>query len=230
MALPILKVNRDQYLDRIDGIVFGPDPRQGYVLEGVFYHPVLHFQFPLPEGWSVQNEASQVQVSSPDQKAAILFTLGSQETPSEEAAAFISEMQLTPIADEGTTVNGLPARRVVADLEQESGTLRLLSYFILKGDQVYVFHGLCEKDRSDTYSETFRITMEGFDQLTDPERINVQPDRLRIRSVPDTVTLREYLLSAGVPEQRLEQLSLINGMELDDLVAAGTRVKIIEYR
>jgi len=41
-------VNRDQYLRQIDGIVFGEDPRQGYVEGNVFYHPQLRFQFPVP--------------------------------------------------------------------------------------------------------------------------------------------------------------------------------------
>ncbi len=33
------KVNRDSYLKMIDGIVYGEDPRQGYVENNVFYHP-----------------------------------------------------------------------------------------------------------------------------------------------------------------------------------------------
>src|SRR5690606_20086381 len=42
------KVNRDSYLRRIEGLIVGEDPKQGFVEGGVFYHPVLKFQFSVP--------------------------------------------------------------------------------------------------------------------------------------------------------------------------------------
>jgi predicted Zn-dependent protease len=45
-----LKVNRDSYLKMIDGIIYGEDPAQGYVEGSKFYHPVMKFQFDIPNG------------------------------------------------------------------------------------------------------------------------------------------------------------------------------------
>lgn len=42
------KVNRDSYLRLLEGLVYGPDPRQGFLENSVFYHPDLKFQFPAP--------------------------------------------------------------------------------------------------------------------------------------------------------------------------------------
>src|SRR5687768_9111708 len=42
------QINRNSYLQRIEGIVYGEDPRQGYRENNVFYHPELRFQFPTP--------------------------------------------------------------------------------------------------------------------------------------------------------------------------------------
>ena len=69
------KVNRDSYLKMIDGIVYGEDPRQGYVESGVFYHPELKFQFPVPTNWQLENSPSQVQMAPADGKALMIFTL-----------------------------------------------------------------------------------------------------------------------------------------------------------
>ncbi len=44
-----LKVNRNSYLKMIDGIVYGEDPKQGFIEQNVFYHPVLKFQFDIPQ-------------------------------------------------------------------------------------------------------------------------------------------------------------------------------------
>jgi predicted Zn-dependent protease len=45
------KVNRDAYLKRIEGLIYGEDPKAGFVENNVFYHPVLKFQFNTPAGW-----------------------------------------------------------------------------------------------------------------------------------------------------------------------------------
>ncbi|HEY1022993.1 MAG TPA: M48 family metalloprotease, partial [Flavisolibacter sp.] len=45
------KINRETYLRRIEGMVYGEDPREGFVEASVFYHPELRFQYPIPQGW-----------------------------------------------------------------------------------------------------------------------------------------------------------------------------------
>ncbi len=57
LALP---TNRPAYLKQIEGIVYGDDPRQGFVEGGAFHHPGLRFSFTFPQGWEVQNTPSQV--------------------------------------------------------------------------------------------------------------------------------------------------------------------------
>ena len=42
------EVNQNEYLQRLEGLVFGDDPRQGYLDQSVFYHPQLKFQIPVP--------------------------------------------------------------------------------------------------------------------------------------------------------------------------------------
>ena len=48
---PSYKVNRNAYLRMIDGLIYGEDPRQGYVENNQFYHPELKFQYQIPRGW-----------------------------------------------------------------------------------------------------------------------------------------------------------------------------------
>jgi len=85
----VAAVNRDQYLRKLDGLVFGDDPRQGYVDGQVFYHPGLKFQFPVPAGWKVNNTASQVQIISAKEDAAMILTLASEKTPDEAAQVLL---------------------------------------------------------------------------------------------------------------------------------------------
>ena len=61
-------VDRDGYLARIDGIVFGDDPEDGIVRGNVFLHPPLRFAIEFPEGWEITNSDEQVVAQEPGNK------------------------------------------------------------------------------------------------------------------------------------------------------------------
>ena len=221
------KINRNGYLRTIDGITFGDDPRQGYTESNMFYHPELKFQFPVPANWQVVNTPSQVQIVSGDKKAAILFKLAAEKSASAAAQAFVTESKATVIDGQAASVHSLPAQRVISDITNQQGTLRVLSYFIEYGGNVYIFHGFTNKSGFSGYKANFERTMRGFNRLTNPQKINVKQDRIHIRSVKKSGTLRDVLLSFGVKDKKLEQHSLLNGMRLTDTVKSRTLIKVV---
>lgn len=220
-------VNRDQYLRQIDGIVFGEDPRQGYVEGNIFYHPQLRFQFPVPAGWKVNNTASQVQMINQQQNAIILFSMAPEKSPSAAAQAFIKESKAVVVKSERTQVNGLQAQRMVSDITTEQGLIRVLSYFIQKEKTVYVFLGYTEQARFDGYFSVFDQTMGRFKNLTDSGKINVKADRLALKRTTTQGSLRQALRKFGEPEDKGEALAIINGMKLDDAVPGKTIIKVV---
>lgn len=44
-----LQVNRKAFLDHLEGVVYGPDPREGFTEDGKFYHPDLRFRIDYPD-------------------------------------------------------------------------------------------------------------------------------------------------------------------------------------
>jgi predicted Zn-dependent protease len=220
-------VNRDQYLRQIDGIVFGEDPRQGYVEGNIFYHPQLRFQFPVPAGWKVNNTASQVQMLNQEQNAVILFSMAPEKSPSAAADAFINESKAVVVKSERTQVNGLQAHRIISDITTEQGLIRVLSYFIQKEKSVYVFLGYTEQARFAGYFPVFDQTMGRFKNLTDANKINVKADRLAVKRSTTPGSLRQALRKFGGPENKWEALAIINGMKLDDALPGNTIIKVV---
>jgi predicted Zn-dependent protease len=222
-----LAVNRDAYLRQTDGLVFGEDPRRGYVAGQVFYHPELRFQFPVPSGWKVNNTASQVQIYTEEQDAVILLSLASDTTPAAAADAFVSGIGATVISSRAVTVNGLAAQRVLCDVTTDSGVLQALSYFIKKDTYVYGFLGYTAQAAFEGRLSTFEQSMKGFRNLTDSARINVRPDRLALRKVTRGGTLRQALLDLGVSHDGLEAHAIMNGLVLTATVAVNTVLKVV---
>ncbi|MCB0639280.1 MAG: M48 family metalloprotease [Lewinella sp.] len=230
------EVNRDEYLRMIDGLVYGEDPRQGYVENSTFYHPELKFQYPVPQGWQLVNSPQQVQMAPEDGKAVILLQLGQGNSLQAAAQATIEKYELTPVSNQSTTVNGLPAYEMVADLIQE-GTdaqgqqvrqvIRTHSYYIQYGELIYHFFGLTMEEDYSSYRGRFLATMTGFRTLTDPDKLNRLPERIQIREIPRAMTLQDALREFRMPTDRHEELAILNGMQLSDQLRAGVLIKVI---
>ncbi|HEX6333122.1 MAG TPA: hypothetical protein VFZ78_02785, partial [Flavisolibacter sp.] len=58
-------------------------------------------------------------------------------------------------------------------------------------------------------------------------KLNKKPDRIRVVPVKTTGTLQTALASYNTPQNKLEELSVVNGMRLTDQVTAGMLIKVI---
>jgi len=220
-------VKRDDYLKKVNGIIYGEDPRQGYVEGNAFYHPKMKFTFPIPSGWQVSNMPSQVQVVSEKQDAVILLMLDDSPSISQAADKFVQKNNATVQSTEHLLVNGFQAEKVIARMISDQGTLQTMSYFIAKGNSVYALHGLAGQDGFSQYSSTFSRTLSGFKNLEDPSKINVKPKKLTVKTIARAGILRTLLKQFGTPDSELENLAVLNGMQLADKVNAGTLIKIV---
>ena len=226
--------NRNAYLKRIEGLVYGEDPRQGFLENNVFYHPELKFQFPVPQGWNYQNTPQRVQMAPADGKALMYLTLASGNSLEEAARAMAQANGLQIVQLQQTTVNGLDAIIMVADAvpqqqqqqQAQQPALRTLSYFIKQGSNMYQILGVSTTGDFPAYQSTFLNTMRGFRTLTEASKINKQPERIRIKTVSAATTLEQALKSYNMPASRFEELSILNGMQLNDKLEKGVMIKV----
>lgn len=226
-------VNADNYIHMIDGMVYGEDPRQGFVEENVFYHPEMKFKYPVPNGWQLVNSPIQVQMAPEDGNAVIIFTLAKQNTPEEAAQTTLKDLELTILESNKTLVNGLPTIATVSQQvsqNQQTGaeqTIKVLSYFITYNNLVYIFHGVAADANFNGYIPTFETTMANFAPLTQPSKLNVRPKRIKIQTVRNSGTLANAFRYFNVPQNQFEELALLNNMELTDQVIQGKLIKTI---
>ncbi len=233
LNLPVYKVNADSYLQLIDGIVYGEDPRQGYVEGNVFYHPELKFRFAHPAGWKLENAPTQVSMVPADGKALLIFSLAAQKTLQSAADSTLAAYGLKLERSEKRTVNGMPAIVTLSQQvsqDQSTGTKsvnEVLSYFIQYGNIIYVFHGVTAEVDFANYAPAMEASMNTFAKLTDASKINVKPQRILVKKVQRAGTLGEAFAYYGVKQDKLNELALLNEMELTDQVPAGKLIKII---
>lgn len=228
--VPYTPKNTDRavYLRRLDGLVYGPDPRQGFVEDGMFYHPELKFQFPVPSGWQVQNLPTVVQMVDKGQKAAITFELAAESSANAAADSFVARTGVSVRSRTTATLSGARATVMESGATDQNGqTVRVLSYFITRDRRVYVFHGFTDQSNWSSYRPAFRSTMDGFAGVTSQRVLNVKPDRIRLAPAPRSGEVAGVLRELGVEQARLSELAILNGRSLSDRVAKGELLKIV---
>jgi predicted Zn-dependent protease len=230
---PEWKVNHESYLQLIDGIIYGEDPKQGYVEGNTFYHPDLKFRFTFPAGWKYENLPTQVNIAPEDGKALMIFTLSSQKTLQNAADSTLLQLGLTLVESKNTTVNGMQTKATISkqvSQDQSTGqqsTNLVLTYFIQYSPYIYVFHGVSAEADFSNYFNPMETTMKTFARLTEASKINVKPAKLLIKKVQRTGTLANALTYYGVPQTKLEEVALLNNLDLTSNVQAGTLIKVI---
>jgi predicted Zn-dependent protease len=214
-------------LKRIEGLVYGEDPQQGYVENNAFYHPVLKLQFPIPQNWAYINSPTSFQMAPKDGKAMMMLTLAQGKTIRDAADSILKRYSLQAVESKQVNVNGLDALAFIADQKQEQQTLRTLSYIIQYNNNLYHIIGVSALADFNNYANAFSNTMQNFKQLTDPSKLNKKPERVRIKIVNQATTLEQALRGFGVQQKRLDEMAILNGMKLKDKLASGTLIKII---
>ena len=222
-ALAETKVNRDEYLRIVDGMIFGENPRQGFFNGRSFLHPDLRFQFELPSGWKSANLPEAVVSQSPDGGAQLQLLPG-KGTPAQALQQFIGQQGITVRQSGQTTINGLPAALADFDAQAEQGTLRGLAGAIQYGNATYLIIGIMAPQVAVQHGAAIDASIRSFRALTDATALNVQPAKVQLVTLPDDMSgqtfVQRYPSSVSV-----SKIYLINGIEASTNIPRGTLLK-----
>jgi predicted Zn-dependent protease len=228
-----LESRQEDFLRRIEGMVFGENPRQGFMDGSRFKHPDLKFQLDFPQGWKVQNLPSTVMVAEPEGRAAIQLTatrVQEETQPDAYGESFFRQNGLEYRTGERIRVSNFQAYRAPFRARISAGYVLGEAGFIRDGELMYEILAYTMQSSFDRYRRIFQRVIGSYDRLRDRDALNVQPQRIKLFRVPETMTLRQALSRADVDEDLMPELALVNNTELDDLVEAGKLLKTIEGR
>ncbi len=221
------QINREAYLKKIDGLILGEDPKQGFFENGIFYHPELKFQYPVPADWRLQNTPQQVQMAPKNGEALMMLTLAAGTSLEDAANKTLERYNLTLVESSKESVNGLASILMVADQKQEEGTIRVLAALIQYGTNIYSMMGIAELSKFNSYQPSFLFSMRNFKQLSDSEKLNRKPEVVRIKTIPQQMSLQAALQHFNMPENRFEELAILNGMQLNEQLSKGSLIKVV---
>ena len=223
---PMELENREAFLNRIEGMVVGDDPREGFVESGIFYHPDLRFQMDVPDGWRVQNETSAVLMSDSRQRAAFVLELAGAGSPRAAAAELVNGKAIQILRQDRSEINGLPAFLLEANARTEQGPVFLVNAFVQHGGRVYSLMGLTAANNANALRNTFLNIAGSFQVLRNAEFLDVKPYRLALLKVREGGVFEQFIPSDLPPEMTSKEIAILNQVELDERIEPGSILKI----
>jgi len=216
--------DRGEYLNSLDGMVYGEDQSEGFVRGRRFVHPKLGFSFTAPPGFTLDNTA----------QAVLGLKDGGGEALRLDVVSVPAEQRLTdylksgwmekvdPSSIEEVTINGFPGATAVA--AGDNWSFRI--YAVRFGSDVYRFI-FAAKNKSAQADRLFRESVMSFRRLSLKESSEIHPLRLKIVTVADGDTQEKLAQQMAMPDRALEVFRVINGLNAGDKLTPGEKVKIV---
>ena len=220
------KVNDEAYLEHIDGMVFGPDPREGFFRGNTFMHPELEFRFTFPNDWPAQNSKQAVAAISPKKDAIIQITLAEGRDPEAAAQKFFSQQGLQSTNTGRHSIGGIPAISGEFTATTQQGQLRGMATFLEHDGKVFQILGYSAAASYGGYDNVFERAAGSFGRLTDRAALNVKPMRVDVVRAPREMTITTFENQYPSPVS-VEKLAIINHLNPNGKIESGQLVKRI---
>jgi predicted Zn-dependent protease len=214
------------YYRQIDGMVYGPNPREGFFRDTLFLHPDLRFQMDFPHGYQTVNEKTSVIGVSPQQDAVIELTLAPGNSPDAALSAFAKQQGVQLGSEWASRINGMPAASRHFTVVVEGRSVRGVVAFVSYVGKVYRLLGYTPGGSWAARDSEIQKSLASFDRLKDPSALDVQPMRLDIVDLHRTVSLSGFAKTYGAVVD-VSTLALINNVGPDATLQAGHPYKVV---
>ncbi|MBI2295011.1 MAG: M48 family metalloprotease [Betaproteobacteria bacterium] len=216
---------REEFLRRIDRMVFADSASQGIVRDNHLYHAQLGLAMRFPAGWRVRNRPQNVTATSPKGEALIDLRSGgpAQGSPADVLRKRVNlsfGAQVTP-----TTVNGLPAAMTTTTIG--GAPTRVVCVFL--GKSAYLIGAQARTAAAfNQHQGEINASLMSFHAITSEERALARPLRLRVITAQPGLTFAQLAQRSPLGRFAEGHLRVINGLYPAGEPVAGQPLKIVE--
>ncbi|NCU12610.1 MAG: M48 family metalloprotease [Sphingomonadaceae bacterium] len=224
--------NRDTFLTRINGLLYGDDPQQGIVEGGKFVHPVDKFAFQAPQGFFLMNGTRAVAINGQSGKGQLTAAPFNGDLDAYVRSVFAALAQqnritITPGQVQRTTVNGITAAYAVARVAQQGGSSVDVTVFAYQMGSSSALHFMTMAQAGQ--AAVFEPMYASMRRISASEAAAVKPRKLVVVTVKKGDTVQSLARRMAYTDAPLDRFLVLNGLKADAKLAVGTRVKLVTY-
>ncbi len=224
--------NRDAFLNAVDGVLYGDDPKQGVIEGNRFRHPEMRLTFSAPSGYGMENGAAAVSVAGSGGQASFSTASysGNLQTYVDSVFARLGGADAgAPPAGQvaRTTVNGLPVAWRTIRANSQSGQLDATVFaYDFGGGKAYHFLMLTPAGQG---IGPFTTMVQSVQRLSAQEAAAIKPRRVDVVAVKADDTVQTLAKRMAFPDYQLDRFLAINALTANSVLRPGQRVKIVTW-
>lgn len=221
------RTDRDVFLTRIDGMLYGDDPAQGVIEGRQFIHPEMRLSFTAPQGFYMVNGTRAVSIQGQGGQAQLTLAQynGDLRAYVNNAFAGLSQQQrITPQAIQTTTVNGLPAAYGTARVNSGNGQVDVTVFaYEFANNRAYHFLAITPAGNAGTFNQMF----SSMRRISTQEAAAVIPRVIDIVTVRPGETVRTLAARMAYTDGKEERFRVLNALSSNEELRAGQKVKLV---
>ncbi|MEO5825216.1 MAG: M48 family metalloprotease [Gemmatimonadales bacterium] len=224
-----LVTDRDEFMTRINGMLYGADPAEGYFENGVFLHPALRFQFNVPSNWLTANQKAAVVLGEPNGQAQIQLSGVPQSSPQAAMQAFQQQQGIQTGNAQNISLGGSPG--MIAEFTaatQDGQQIRGQVLMVQHAGTVFQFVGYATAQGWGSQGGTVSSVLRSF-RPTASNQVFQRARALRVVTLQRATSIATLAQQSGGAIATAE-LAILNGVDGDVTLPAGRRVKTVGYR
>lgn len=227
------EIGRNEYLLKIDGMIYGDDPSQGFVRGRKFVHPELRISFEAPPGYKLQNTPRAV--LGANQAGHGMKFDGGKMTSTDDVRDYLArewakELKIQNLSRINSfDLDGLPAVSAGTSGKTNDGKQVDVGLAAIKvgADRVYRFMFLSPGGANAAQAKAAQDTVESFRRLSQKEAAGFKPKRIKVVKVGSNDSKARLAEKMAVDDLREEQFSVLNGLESGEQPQDGTLIKLV---
>jgi predicted Zn-dependent protease len=222
--------NADTFMAAIDGMLYDDDPKQGIVDGQEFRHPDLRVYFAAPNGYALNNGASEVSMSGTGGQAMFRGAANYAGDLNALVAAQFKDIGGANVTlNYGTlsrsTINGLPVVSGTATTTISSGQqVRVTIYgYEFSAKEAYAVVSISPLATADPFPSLYQSVRK----LSDSEVKAVRPRKIDVVTVKNGDTVDSLATRMAYSDYKAERFRVLNGLNGTSVLKSGQKVKII---
>ncbi len=216
--------DRDAFLRRLDGMVYGDSESQGIVRLNKFYHKDLDLFVDFPRGWRIENTPTAVLSTNKENTTQIVLA-GIEDQSRKETPEQFAKRKFK--VTDGVRLRGeSPGYMGVTRVKDKNGTRDARVAVVFHKDRVIIFHAV---SKSGVPAEAgLRAVAESARTLRNDEQDEARARRLKIVRAKRGDTFERLAELTPLTNYAADELRLLNGLYPDGQPTPGQLLKIVE--
>lgn len=221
------------FLDRIDGLKWGPKKSPGTFRNNIYYNARYGVKVKFPDNWRVSGEPARIMAVSPDNQNTLQMYVMRVKRGIDPQDLLQKALAIPSVRDgKNATVSGMPVFLATADrYESPYGgrPARTAAIVDERRGLAYIFAGSGKRDLSRVAADgEFIGAIFSLDRMKREEANLAKAPKLKVVRVESDTTIADLARNSSIPAFAEQHLRLINGLYPAGEPVAGQLIKTID--